>query len=210
MTATSGQYFDQAFGQLKKIGFILQSDSSMPSVTVTVTGKELKGSWWASKDAQTIFEVGEMLADHPDVLVMKLIAGKVTFVHRSLWKRVYSIGVAREDWQIKTLTPAASRLMKALDAEGTLQANKLGKSFGAKPSDTARELELKLLLHAEQIHTSSGAHSKMLETWQTWARRVGFQVRPTNPSTARRFIEQRLAQVGTHLPRKLFPWPDNT
>src|SRR4249919_2302743 len=125
MTAKSRHYFDLAFLQLGKIGFLLQSDSFLPSLRTIVAGNRSKGSWWASEEAQTIFEVSEMLDEHPDVMVMKLIAGKVTFVHRELWGRVYSIGVAREEWQMKTLTPAAKQLLKTLEAEGTLQTSKL-------------------------------------------------------------------------------------
>ena len=149
-----------------------------------------------------------MLEDHPDVLVMKLIDGKVTFVHRELWGRVYSIGVAREEWQLQNLSQGAKLLLKTLDAEGTLHTNKLTKSFGAKPGETARELELRLLIHAEQVHTESGAHAKVLETWDTWAKRAGLRARPKSPSAARRFLEQRLAEFNknSYDPSRL-PWP---
>lgn len=207
MSANVRRQFDKVFLQLKKLGFLLLSDS-LPSVARLVAGEGLKGSWWGHEQAHTIFAVTEMLEDHPDVLVMKLIDGKVTFVHRELWGRVYSIGVAREDWQLKNLSQGAKLLLKTLDAEGTLKTNKLSKSFGQKPGETARELELRLLIHAEQVHTESGAHAKVLETWDAWAKRAGFRARAKSPSAARRFLEQQLAEFNknSYGPCRL-PWP---
>jgi len=150
-----------------------------------------------------------MLEDHPDVLIVKLISEKVTFVHRELWGHVYSIGVGREDWQMKNLTPAATQLLKSLDAEGFLQTDKL-KKFGPKPGDAARELERRLLVHANQIHTESGAHAKVIETWDTWAERAGFRARAKSPVAARRFLEKRLAEVNNNSGGKgRLPWPTN-
>ncbi len=140
MTAASTKNFDKVFAHLQKFGLLLLSDASLPNVAELVANAKVKGSWWSHASAQTIFDVGEMLEDHPDLLIMKLISDKVTFVHRELWGRIYSIGVAREDWQLKNLSPDAKRLLQALDGEGLLQTNKLGKKFGVKPSETAREL----------------------------------------------------------------------
>jgi hypothetical protein len=207
MSANVRTQFNKVFLQLEKLGFLLLSDS-LPSVTRIVAGEALRGSWWGHEQAQTIFAVSEMLEDHPDVLVMKLISGKVTFVHRELWGRVYSIGVAREDWQLKNLSQSAKYLLKTLDAEGTLQTNKLNKSFGPKPGESARELELRLLVHAEQVHTESGAHAKVLETWDAWAKRAGFRARTKSTSAARHFLEQRLAEINKNASAKgRLPWP---
>ena len=149
-----------------------------------------------------------MLEDHPDVMIMKLISEKVTFVHRELWDRIYSIGVAREDWQLKNLSAKALQLLEAVDASGSIQIHKLGKDFGAKPGDAARELELRLLVHAEQVHTESGKHAKVIQTWDAWAKRAGFRARAKNPEAARRFLEQRLASLNKqHNGRGRLPWP---
>ncbi|HZN00989.1 MAG TPA: hypothetical protein VFB70_16405 [Pyrinomonadaceae bacterium] len=203
MTADIRKQFDKVFLQLQELGLLLLSDANLPSVSGIVTGEKLRGSWWAHKQAQTIFAVSEMLEDHTDVLITKLISDKVTFVHRELWGRVYSIGVAREDWQLKNLSPAAKLLLQAVDAEGTLGTNKLGKKLGTKP---AREIELRLLVHAEQKHSESGAHTKVLETWDTWAERAGFRAKAQSAPAARRFLEQRLAQINMNNGYDSLPW----
>jgi hypothetical protein len=203
MTADIQKQFDKVFLQLRELGLLLLSDSNLPSVSGIVTGEKPRGSWWAHKQAQTIFAVSEMLEDHTDVLITKLISDKVTFVHRELWGRIYSIGVAREDWQLKNLSAAAKLLLQAVDAEGTLGTNKLAKKSGTKP---ARELELRLLVHAEQKHSESGAHTKVLETWDTWAERAGFRAKAQSAPAARRFLEQRLAQINMNNGYGSLPW----
>ena len=211
MTASARKQFDEVFLQLEKFGLLLLSDSSLPNVSRLVADKKISGSWWSDEAAHRIFAVSEMLEDHPDVMIMKLVSNKVTFVHRELWGRVYSIGVAREDWQLKKLSAVAKRLLKELDAKGWLQTNKLGKEFGPKPGETVRELESRLLLHANQIHTESGAHAKVIETWDTWADRAGFRARAKSPTAARQFLEQRLTEMNKKFGGKgALPWPADT
>ena len=200
--------FEKVFVQLEKFGLLLLSDSSLPNVAALVAGEKVSGSWWSHKAAQRIFTISETLEDHSDVLILKLVSNKVTFVHRELWGRIYSIGVAREDWQVSKLSPVAKQLLKALDNQGLLQTNKLGKEFGPKPAETARELESRLLVHANQIHTESGAHAKVIETWPTWAERARFRGKASNPASARQFLEQRLTQMNEEFGGKgKLPWP---
>ena len=211
MTASLKKQFDKVFAQLSDDGFLLLSDSVLPSVSTLVTGEKLSGSWWSHELAHTIFAVSEMLEDHADVLIMKLISQKVTFVHREIWNRIYSIGVAREDWQLNKLSANAKQLLAALDDEGTIETDKLGKTLGSKPGEIASELESRLLVHAEQVHTESGKHAKVLETWPAWAKRAGFRARPGDPAAARRFIETRLSNINKkHNGRGTLPWPSRS
>ena len=210
MTASLRKQFDKVFLQLHQFGFLLLTDASLPSVSRLVADAPVRGSWWSHESGQQIFAVSEMLEDHPDVLILKLVSEKVTFVHRDLWGHIYSIGVAREDWQLRNLTPAAKQLLEALDTESCLQTNKL-KDFAPKPGDAVRELERRLLLHANQIHTESGAHAKVIETWDTWAKRAAFKTRAKSPAAAKRFLEKRLADINAKFSCKgRLPWPPNT
>lgn len=182
----------------------------MSDLVYLVTNERIRGSWWSHKLAHKIFNVSEMLEDHPDIMIMKLISEKVTFVHRELWNCIYSIGVAREDWQLKKLSTNGRRLLETLDSVGQVQTNEIGEEFGTKPGDVARELELRLLIHAEQIHTHSGKHAKVIATWDAWAKRVGFRARSKDPVAARRFLEQRLTSLNKkYNGRGKLPWPSS-
>ena len=208
MTASLREQFNRVFTALQDNGLLMAWDSNLPSLTHLVAEEKVRGSWWAHERAHAIFHVAQMLVDHPDVLNMKLLSGKVTYVHRELWSRIYSIGVARDDWQLKNLSPNARALLKALDEAGTIQTYKLRQEFGPRPGDTARELESRLLLHAEQIHTESGKHAKVIETWDAWATRADFRARAKDPVAARRFLEQRLGGMNKkYNGNGKLPWP---
>jgi len=198
--------FNQAFQLLERNGLLLVWGSEIPDVG-GVVGATRKGSWWSSPRSHQIFAVNERLSNHPDVTATKLVSRKVTFVHRNLWGRLVAIGKAREDWQMKNLSTDARRLLLQLDKEETLATNSLGRSLGAKPGDVARELESKLLLHAEQIHTDSGKHGKILETWTAWTTRINFKVPSLKPGPAKSFFEKRLLEINPeYLGPARLPW----
>jgi hypothetical protein len=67
-------------------GIVLQSGKgAVPSFAAYVAGEPIRGSWWAHPAAQRIFVLAEAVIDSGDVLVCKLVDGKVTYVHRRLW-----------------------------------------------------------------------------------------------------------------------------
>ena len=96
--------------RLKNDGLLLKSDPRLPSVAGLVAGEAIRGSWWAHPAAHAIFQELQRLAAHPDVLMVKLVAGKDTLVHRRLWPELLAIALAGEPWQLRGL-PAASRLL---------------------------------------------------------------------------------------------------
>src|SRR5215471_7491633 len=121
MTAEVRRKLNKVLADLQRLGLLLSFDASFPSVTQIVAGRNISGSWWSHEDAHTIFAVSEMLSDHVDVLLLKLIKGKVTYAHREVWGLIYSIAVARDEWQLKGLSPAGKSLLKLIDREGTMQ-----------------------------------------------------------------------------------------
>jgi hypothetical protein len=55
------------------------------SLAEVVVGAPIQGSWWAHPRGRQIFAVTRAIRDCPDVLVCRLIGGKITYVHRRLW-----------------------------------------------------------------------------------------------------------------------------
>jgi hypothetical protein len=211
MTAKANKNFEKVFSRLEEIGLLLVSGSEIPDVRGLITRRSSKGSWWADEAAHEIFAVNELLEDHADVTITKLISGKVTFVHRRLWRKLFAVATAREQWQMRSLSVAAQLLLQEVDKRGTLLTNKLSDTFGAKPGDTARELELRLLIHSEQVHTESGSHAKLLESWESWAKRVEFKPRTMDVTLARHFFEKRLDEINKQYSGKgRLPWPPKT
>ena len=190
-------HFQRVFQQLKKYGFLLESDPQLPSVCSLINGGPSKSSWWSHPMAQVIFTVNEELEDHQDVLITKLVTGKVTFVHRSLWPELNAIGTSREDWQMNKLSDPARLLLQSIDERGSVMTNELSPLGPGKVrvGDVARELEKSLLIIAAQIHTPSGAHAKVLETWAHWAERIGFKSAKVIVSAAKKAWEERLLKL---------------
>ena len=104
-----------AFTALKKYGLLLLNDPALPNLCRLVAGERVRGSWWAHPRAQEIFQVYDALENHADVLILKLISGKVTYIHRTLWPQIVAVGRACEPWQMNDLSAAARKLLAAVD-----------------------------------------------------------------------------------------------
>ena len=125
----------------------------------------MRGSWWAHPRSHEIFRVNCELAEHPEVLAIKLISRKITYLHRALWPAVVAIGRTGESWQIERLSRDARSLLAAVDRKPI--------ETGGRWSKPASELETNLLVYSEQFHTAAGAHARRLESWDHWASRTG-------------------------------------
>ena len=76
----------QALAYVERQGVVLQAArGAVPSLAEAVAGERIRGSWWGHAKGQEIFQAAEAVSDSPDVLVCKLLDGKVTYVHRRLW-----------------------------------------------------------------------------------------------------------------------------
>jgi hypothetical protein len=157
---------------LEHDGVLLLSDAVLPSIASLVAGGRLRGSWWGHPRGGEIYRLLNQVADDDDVLMAKLIAGKVTFVHRRLWPAIVAVGQAREAWQMDKLSPSALVLLGMLDETGRLAWDDVPPFLppaGGAARDTVREVERRLLVHTAEVHTESGAHARNLQTWPAWA-----------------------------------------
>ena len=198
MGTTEGADFKLVLNCLKEFGLLLETDPKLPCVSRLVAGEAVRGSWWAHARSQQIFVALRQLTGHKDVLITKLISGKVTFVHRKLWPEILAVATAREEWQIKGLSPAARLLLKSVDQQCELRSDRLewpARFKSVKPGQVARELEMRLLIHTEELHTESGAHAKQLEAWAHWARRIRLQKPVIEVADAKRRLEQRVSAL---------------
>jgi hypothetical protein len=76
----------QAIAFVKANGVVLESGRGpVPSLAEAIAGAPIRGSWWAHPKANTIFLCSRAIRESADVLVCRLVGGKVTYVHRRLW-----------------------------------------------------------------------------------------------------------------------------
>ena len=76
----------QALAWVKECGIAVESArANVPSLAQVVAGKPFRGGWWAHPKGNDIFLLTRAIRSSPDVLVCRLVDGKITYVHRRLW-----------------------------------------------------------------------------------------------------------------------------
>ena len=84
---------------VERHGVVLESGrGARPNLAEAVAGEQIKGNWWAHKKGKAIFRATRAARDCGQILVCRLVDGKITYVHRRLW-------------------PALVRLAKLLDTK---------------------------------------------------------------------------------------------
>jgi hypothetical protein len=188
--------FEDLLGRLQEFDMLLDADPKFPSVTGFVAGN-VRGSWWAHPQSHEMYNLACQLRGHPDVLMVKLVSGKVTLVHRPLWPAIYSIGTAREPWQMRELSKEAKALLKKADKEATVQSS----------GDPVRELETKLLVNSASVHTERGFHMKQVQNWEYWAESVSLGEVNLTPAEAKEQLEKVVARLNKQFSAKgTLPW----
>jgi hypothetical protein len=76
----------QAIAFVKANGVVLESARGpVPNLAEAVVGEPVRGSWWSHSRANEILVATRAVRAFADVLVCRLVDGKVTYVHRRLW-----------------------------------------------------------------------------------------------------------------------------
>ncbi len=77
---------DDAMSYVRKHGVVLVSARGpVLSLVEAIANEPIKGSWWGHPKGRQIFAILESVTDSPNILVCRLVGGKVTLVHRRLW-----------------------------------------------------------------------------------------------------------------------------
>ena len=150
--------------ELEKHGLLLVTDSALPSIAGNVVGEPIKGSWWSHPKAHAIYAVVEKLDDHEDVLLTTLVLNKETFLRARFWRDLLSVAMAHDRWQMDGLSKDDRTLLQRVESQGEIRASR-----------TKTELPSRLLVHAKNIHTETGAHAKVLQSWRTAAKEKLFR-----------------------------------
>ncbi|MGO9450103.1 MAG: hypothetical protein ACLQDV_03495 [Candidatus Binataceae bacterium] len=76
----------EALRFVEKHGVVLESaHGPAPSLAEAIAGEAIRGSWWGHRKGNQIYMLTMAVRDSPDVLVCRLVGGKITFVHRRVW-----------------------------------------------------------------------------------------------------------------------------
>ena len=76
----------EALAFVERHGIVLQAARGpLPNLAEAIGGGPIRGSWWGHPKGKEIFRAVRAICESPDVLVCKLVEGKITYVHRRLW-----------------------------------------------------------------------------------------------------------------------------
>lgn len=197
----------RVLGDLEQHGLLLVQDAVLPSVCTLVAGAPVRGSWWGHAEGSLIWHLLGDLDEHPDILWAKLVAGKVTLVHRRLWPAFLAVATGREAWQLEGLGPGERALLARVDGEPLVSVAEAAVPTGEKASACARRLEGRLLCDSYQEHSEGGKHVKFLRSWEQWRRVHHHRGRLPSAAAGRTVLEE----AGTRLEaacrgRVRFPW----
>src|SRR6185312_15265006 len=77
---------EEALAFVRRHGVVLVSaKGTAPRLTEAIAGESITGSWWAHPKSHHIYAILGAVTDSDQVLVCRLVDGKVTLVHRRLW-----------------------------------------------------------------------------------------------------------------------------
>jgi hypothetical protein len=184
---------DKLLARLSEHGLLLQQDKRLASVIGVIVGGPLASSWWGHPRGRHIFRCLEQLLGHPDVLLTRLIGGKVTYLHRKLWPAFLAAATAAESWQRRKLSPAGRQLLRRVETGPAVRAS-------GRP---AKELQERLLAYAEEMHTEAGRHEIVLRPWS--AVRDGLGPLP-QLSAAEGRVQLEQAALAFGAPAASLPW----
>ncbi|NUP12332.1 MAG: hypothetical protein HOW73_40315 [Polyangiaceae bacterium] len=185
MELDSPQLLAAARAAIARDGLFMLQDPVLPCLAHLVAGEKVRGSWWGHPAGEAIFAVASALYDERDVATVKLVAEKVTFVHRRLWPAMVSIGRAREKWQTDALPASARALLERVESEREVE-------LGGASAD-GKLLVARLLVYGTQRHTVAGRHANVLRSWKQFVAERDVKGRLPTPVAAREELETAVA-----------------
>jgi len=77
---------EQVIAFVERNGIVLESArGAVCNLAEAIAGAPIVGNWWGHPGSHLIFKLTRAVRDCPDILVCRLVDGKVTYVHRRLW-----------------------------------------------------------------------------------------------------------------------------
>jgi hypothetical protein len=77
---------DQAIEFIRAHGVVTESaNGPLPSLVQAIVGEKVHGGWWAHPEGKRIFQITRAVRSCPEVLICRLVGGKITLVHERVW-----------------------------------------------------------------------------------------------------------------------------
>jgi hypothetical protein len=149
----------EALDFVKQHGVVLQAARGpAPSLAEAVAGGPIRGSWWGHPKGKEIFRAANAVVESGDVLVCRLVQGKITYVHRRLWPALVKLAPRFQKaqltkvWSEHTPTGAHRTLRKGFP--GWVPADVLEAARKLSEEEAERQL-------AAWLHLGRGRRSRL-------------------------------------------------
>jgi hypothetical protein len=88
---------DEALRFVEQHGVVLEAArGSVPTLADAALGAERRGSWWGHPQGKAFFWLTRQVRASKNVLVCRLVDGKITYVHRRVWPALVRLAPAIE------------------------------------------------------------------------------------------------------------------
>jgi len=109
----------QALAWVRKHGIAVESACApVPGLAQLVAGEPLRGSWWGHPKGREIFRLSRAIRSSPDILVCRLVDGKITYVHRRTWPALVCLSARFSKQRLAALrevhTPTGGHTVRAV------------------------------------------------------------------------------------------------
>ena len=187
----------ELLGAIESNGLLPMHDATVFSATALLAKEPVRGSWWSHPKANEMYRSISEIDDHEDVETVKLLGGKLTFIHRRLWLSLLAAVTEGAAWQTKDLPRSALKLVERLEEVKSIRADMI-----RELKKEVKLVEDRLLVFAASVHTEGGRHEKVLESWDAWKKRVGLRGKKPSAEKGRAALEEAASAFA---PLKL-PW----
>jgi len=170
------------------------------SLAEAVAGGPITGSWRGHAKGRLIYRLGRVLRASDQVLTVRLVEGKVSFVDRSLWVELYRIAMepSRRRRALEGLSEKARELLTAVE-RGHVVSHRDDVSDEV-PDET---LELRLLVHVSARQGADKRPITVLRAWRDWA---SDELKQVAADLSYEDALQRIREVCGGAPGGLGPW----
>ena len=74
-----------------------------PNLAEAVAGERIRGNWWGHTKGRAIFTATRLVRDSDQILVCRMVDGKITYVHRRLWPAIVRLADSLQKNMISAL-----------------------------------------------------------------------------------------------------------
>jgi hypothetical protein len=143
----------RALAFVEKHGVVLQAARGpVPNLADFVAGERIHGSWWGHPKGQEIFRLAEAVMESGDVLVCKLLDGRVTYVHKRVWPALVRVSGRFKRSQLAKVwsehTPSGAHATRRVPFPRWVPADVMERAKALTEEEAAQQRGIRELLDA--------------------------------------------------------------